>query len=137
MNCQYYDGGLVISQDGHRLLLRKHATCPKCQSMIPDDSWFCPSCKEVIAKYMDHLKLVQRGIIFSQEQAREELPEMRDKVEPTKFIYSYVPSNGRRCGCTIVTDKKLANDFKKKYREGHCLTSSTYLAPMILLVYTL
>jgi hypothetical protein len=117
MRCEYCGAGLIISQDGLRLLPRKQAACPKCQSVIADDAWFCPSCGEVIAKDLEHLKLVKRRIAVIQEQAREKLPEIQDKIEPTEYIYYLIPSDGRRCGCTVVTDKKLANNFKNKYWE--------------------
>jgi len=75
---------------------------------MADGSWFCLGCGEVLARDVNHLKQIQRKIRFQQESLRNDILEIRDKIEPEEFIYFLFRYKGLFANkYFVVTDKKL------------------------------
>lgn len=106
--CQYCGASLILAEDGSSLLSRKRIVCPKCGNSMADGSWFCLGCGEVLARDVNHLKQIQRKIRFQQESLRNDILEIRDKIEPEEFIYFLFRYKGLFANkYFVVTDKKL------------------------------
>jgi hypothetical protein len=108
MKCQYCGAGVMLAQDGSTPLPRKQIVCPKCDNSIVDGAWFCAMCGELVTKEVDHLKQIQKKLIFQQESLRKEMSEIRDKIESNEFIYFLFYFKGFLANkYFVVTDKKL------------------------------
>jgi hypothetical protein len=65
-------------------------------------------CGELVTKEVDHLKQIQKKLIFQQESLRKEMSEIRDKIESNEFIYFLFYFKGFLANkYFVVTDKKL------------------------------
>ena len=114
MNCAYCGAGITIAQDGLHFLPHKQAACPKCGNTIVEDAWFCVNCGQVTTKDVQHLKQVQKKIVFEQSCLKEVLAEINGRLEPNEFVY-YVINSDYSKDCVAVTDKKLINYQHKRY----------------------
>lgn len=107
MKCQYCGASLILAEDGSAVY-RKRIVCPKCGNPVAEGSWFCIVCGEIITKDVSRLKQMQKKIRFQQEKLKEDMPEIRDKIEPDEFIYFLFYYKGILSNkYFVVTDKKL------------------------------
>lgn len=120
MKCQYCGASLILAEDGSTLLSRKRTACPKCGNSIADGSWFCIACGEITTKDSNHLKQIQKKIRFQQESLKNDVPEIRDKIEPDEFIYFLFRYKGLFANkYFIATDKKIIKyELFGKYWEA-------------------
>jgi hypothetical protein len=108
MKCQYCGAGLILTENGSALLSRKRIACPKCGNPVAEGSWFCVVCGEIVTKDVNHLKQIQKKIRFQQESMKNDMPEIRDKIEPDEFVYWLFVYKGLLANkYFVVTDKRL------------------------------
>jgi ribosomal protein L37AE/L43A len=132
MNCEYCGASLSLTPDKTTLVPQQTSNCPKCANPVASGAWFCPKCGEVLTKDVEHLKQIQKKVLFIQEDIKKQYPEACSLLEPNEFIYFLFHKSGLLTNkYYVATDKRLLVLTVRK--EFQLSQTSTYESSQALL----
>jgi predicted nucleic acid-binding Zn ribbon protein len=124
LNCEYCGAILSLTPDKTTLLPQKTNNCPKCANPVASGAWFCAKCGEVLTKDVEHLKQIQKKVLFVQEDIKRKYPETSSLLEPNEFIYFLFHNKGLLTNkYYVATDKRLLVFNVRKKESGQALLS--------------
>ena len=124
MTCEYCGANLTLSADKASFIPQNTTSCPKCSNIVATGAWFCAKCGQVLTPDTEHLKQIQKKVLFVQQNLRTNYPEVSFLLEPNEFIYFLFHNKGLVMNSYYVaTDKRLLIFNARKKEAAQALLS--------------